>query len=287
VDDGAVDAARERPVREGDGEGVDAGTTTSCVCLPEVPAGWDGPLVGDALADCEESWPDAGPLLHSGLDAGVHACSCQCSSPSAACLFLDAYNSNCSGRCAPGLSNLAAIPGCFATDNCSQFARIIVDGGGPCVPDSGIVRSGPTWQRSIRQCRGTFTSGQCPGANDPCVPRKPPTGAYCIAHAGDLPCPPSYAVRDVYFSSFTDTRSCTPCSCADAGGPCEVGWYTNSPCSEAERAGTMSQSACVARPSGGVYVKVVRDRAGCTPVGGTRTGQAAPSGAVTLCCRPD
>jgi hypothetical protein len=182
---------------------------------------------------------------------------------------------------------METLPACSVTGSCYQFARIFVDGGAGCVPDAGIVRDPPTWQRSIRQCRGPVVSGRCASANQPCVPAKPPTGAYCIAHAGEMGCPPSYSLRAVYFSGFTDTRACSPCACSDTGAPCDVGWYPNGNCVEGERVATLSKAVCSARPSGAPYLKLARLGRGCSPVGGAQTGAAAPTDPVTLCCRPE
>jgi hypothetical protein len=279
-------AGEELPPRsDGGGEG---GGPTDCRCMPEVPADWTGPFVADELAECSGAWnEDAGAPVYTAFDAGAHACSCTCAAEAPTCFWSDSYQSTCTVHCGLEKLSFASLPGCFgANGNCSQYVRAFADfsdGGTPCQPDAGEIHEPPGWTRTARRCGAPIQKGVCENAAQPCVPEAPSTGAICIAHAGDVPtCPPAYAKREVFYERYEDTRSCTACTCGDAGAPCDVGWFDDATC--ATRSGTID-GLCRPRPSTAQYAKLVRAAQACTANGGAKTGEAAPRDPITICCR--
>jgi hypothetical protein len=259
----------------------------TCTCLPEVPTGWDGPFVADELADCAGVWTDAG-VVHAAFDAGTSACSCSCSAAEPQCLYKNYYNGCGNSSCSVNPLDLKSVQTCFMpSTNCGQFAKIIVDGGGPCLPTAGMTKDTPAFGRDIRKCTGPVLTGVCPKPQEPCAAERPATATYCISKLGDLPCPPSYGTRSLYHEGFADNRSCTTCTCAETGGPCDVGWFgTDGTCAAASRTGTIT-TTCQAEPSLNSYLQIKRFARSCAASGGAKTGQAAPTDPITFCCRTD
>jgi hypothetical protein len=267
------------------GHAVDPDGGATCNCLPAVPDGWDGPLVADELADCAAPWADRVEQLHGGLDAGAHTCTCSCTTPPAECNALRTDQNDCSIGCG-GNAGPLSVGACAAaaTGSCSTYLIVTVDGGGPCTPKLDERKDPVGWARDARLCHGASAAkGVCDGAQV-CVPDRPASGGYCIAHTGDLPCPPSWPQQRTYYDGADDTRGCEACSCGDGGAACEVAEYAAAGCNEAQRIGTQEPEQCAAASP---FVKLLRGAASCVPDGGAPKGDVAPTGQRTVCCRTE
>jgi hypothetical protein len=290
IEERPVDAGQEAATTPETMDRMDARVVVdggfSCTCLPEVPAGWDGPVVLDGLSpQCAPPWDRGSSQVHSGLDAGVHSCACSCAAPAPTCLMYSHYFNGCEYTC--GLpdagTNISASQGtCFRLwDNCRQSFRLVASGGGACAPDASMVRTTPRWEQNMLRCEGPVAHGLC-AADEPCVPAAPATGAHCIAHVGALPCPPSYPDRGLYFGRYDDTRGCTPCTCNETGGPCALEMYDDAGCAPSDYAGTAVLGNCVKSKS---FAKLVRTSRACSANGAAAVGQVTPLEPVTYCCR--
>ena len=313
------------------GSGGVGGSSSSAIgplcageCAPLGPAEWSGPALvwmgkPSEAPECPASAPVVGELGSNDLTAPLVCGACSCGPPSGSCglpTVLTAASTGCSGA-APGVTHTAfdAPAGwsgsCNATSsiaanqkcngvNCVQSLTVapltLIES--PCGASTGPRRSELThaWGAVARSCNGII-EGTCEGAGELCSPVAEPGLLRCISRDGDHACPGSYPDRHVFFESFTDTRSCSPCGCsAPAGSTCTalVSAYGDSACSALIGAVTVDASgpACLdVLPSGAAlgsklakephYVPGV-----CQVSGGAGTGVALPTNPSTICCLP-
>lgn len=93
---------------------------------------------------------------------------------------------------------------------------------GSCTPDPSVQPTPAGFDTRTIAC-GTFEAIAEGCGDGLCVPQ--PAAPYdsdvCIWAEGDLECPAGFDDRTVYHSDFTDTRSCSACSCGGPSGSCE------------------------------------------------------------------
>jgi hypothetical protein len=117
----------------------------------------------------------------------------------------------------------------------------------------------------------------------------------CIWRTGDVECPggSEYSVRTVTYQGFTDTRSCSSCSCGDPVGYCEdpsVRILSTQLFTHQAELDTENDCNIVYGTQLGNYdVSALLFDAGdpvasCTPSGGDPTGTVTVNGPTTLCC---
>ncbi len=173
--------------------------------------------------------------------------------------------------------------------------------GGSCTPSGGAgTTSSPSWAGELVACAPQSSSapGGC-GIASECVPR-PPTGfapAPCIEAAGDQACPGGYPNKqNLYYdqTSYTDTRSCSACSCATpTGGACTatMAYYKDGACSVLDVMESVPKPCSPVPPSGDGGVEAVEQLSwqqvspgSCAPQGGQPTGAVTPNNPHTFCC---
>lgn len=279
-------------------------------CAAPAPDGWVGPVAlyedTPAAPSCPTGFT-AAVDSNGGLNAPDAQCTCSCT-PS---------GQDCSEPAAQFYSDV----GCGAGSKCptgvplpSGVCTPVAACGGASVSFGAPI---PTWSGGTCTARGTtdvgpwsFTTlarvcswsgsvdipGGCSLATYQCL--KKPTGlfqtSFCIYHVGDPPpsCPPgAYSNRHVYFSSATDARRCTTCSCGGppTGGGCSgsIALYSGGGCAGAPAATfTFGTSTCAPLTSPqsarGSYTATVGT---CAPgSGGVPTGAVQGTGATTVCC---
>jgi hypothetical protein len=316
--DGGVDAPADAPI----GTGACPGQ-----CVPGPPSLWDAPALvwlgaeGDA-PPCPASAPQTGFEGHADLVAPTGCGACQCEAPSGTCGLPPALTAG-AATCAlvtPGTPMTPFDPptgwdgGCTTADAvvagascaagpCVQsltLAPLSLDEG-PCVPTALPAHDDPTprWAAFARTCRG-FPVGACADWGAVCAP--PPAAGFrvCVLQAGDVACPDPasgpYQERHVAFGGFTDTRSCSPCTCGSpAGGACAalVSYFTDGACGAPLGSATVTAAgaSCADLPAGAALGSKSAGPPGytpgaCQPAGGEPLGAATPVSPVTLCCIP-
>lgn len=111
---------------------------------------------------------------------------------------------------------------------------------------------------------------------------------------GEPSCPQNYPVRHVFYSGFSDTRACTPCTCSPPlGSECDAVLtnYTDAACTTELRGGLIELDASLCNdvasgPLQSMSATMVANQPGsCEPSGGVPAGEAAPAGPSTFCCQ--
>jgi hypothetical protein len=267
---------------------VDLGTAFDeagrvCVCLPDVPEGWNGPVVFDEVADCASPWVEE-IRVHRELDAGAHECSCNCEPGPTQCNWKQDLTVDCNSGSCPGT---AAIPvGCVSKGgSCNGFYRMTITGGA-CQQDAGSRIEPSGFAKTARRCgtKDAVTRGVCGSPNQLCAPAHPPSAGHCIYRDGASACPAEYPIAQTYHARIEDTRACTKCSCDVGSAPCVVGLYNASSCDGPSRIGTVAANLCYPF-SGATHYKLLQEKPSCVADGGAKSGQATPAGTITTCCR--
>ncbi|HVK66935.1 MAG TPA: hypothetical protein VM694_20760 [Polyangium sp.] len=170
-----------------------------------------------------------------------------------------------------------------------------------CVPSAASTLPLPTpqWGEVAIACEGLEDTGLSACAEDEmCAPRVDEGFHACVVLDGDAICPvEGYTERHVYYRTFTNTRTCTACSCGDVeGSSCTaaVTAYKDDACDAFLLGTTISsdKGACIdmsplGQPLGSKRVTDLKYSSGtCAPSGGTLEGVAEPSEPVTFCCVP-
>ncbi len=134
-----------------------------------------------------------------------------------------------------------------------------------------------------------------PCMQSPCSPEPPTPFEVCVYATGDVPCPPAWTERSIYYEDGTDKRECTPCTCSSpTGGSCliEIHVYTDNNCMNEQLSPNISSdmsAPCYDLISGlalGSKKAEVIDRVPgvCTPQGGDSTGKVEMEKPITFCC---
>jgi hypothetical protein len=280
----------------------------STTCIPAagsmgfVPGAYVDPSLGCPVRfDAGESTINA--MLKPG--AGCTGCSCDASVTCSANLYKYASQSACNldlttnaGALAGGITATLAAGATTATTSClaSTFdtttearASAYVTTNGPCVP-SGTVKVTPsTWGASRKFCSAGSVGGGCsPGYV--CVPKAAPN--HCVMAPGTKACPAGYTKDpDAWYTGFTDTRSCSACSCGtQTSGSCtplQVAFYlgATTTCTAGINHGLQSNTkACNFTASDGSAGFTGTPTAPVCPPVSTLSGALTPTGAQTLCC---
>ena len=109
----------------------------------------------------------------------------------------------------------------------------------------------------------------------------------CIWRAGSHPCPAPFSTARGW-ATAADTRACTPCTCGSpSASGCSVTTtlYSDPDCKTELSAVTDGQ--CTQQAAAlSLLATVTPGSATCAPSGGTPTGAASASQALTVCCAP-
>lgn len=318
---------------DGGADGGDASASIvprngSCTgeCVPALPIGWDGPtlvwLGPESMAPiCPDSAPIAGNEWYSGLTAVPASCTaCTCSPSSGTCSFpleFTTSTSPCAAAGAPARTfdappgwdgSCTAYDPIVAGDPCNGGLCATSLSGGPlalnengCVPSSATLADAapPSWQTTALACSGTVSPlSMCDDPALTCAPSvaEAPGFQICIYQEGDNECPPSYSVKHLVYSSFTDARGCAPCTCGTSDGSCSarLDVYPDGTCTPPDPPFalvlTSAGPSCAAiDPPGSALGSKMLAALGyhpgaCAPDGGQVVGAVEPSGAATFCC---
>ncbi|MFT3770197.1 MAG: hypothetical protein QM820_32610 [Minicystis sp.] len=176
--------------------------------------------------------------------------------------------------------------------------------GGACVPQpSGFPQVQPAkWGTQVRACGDAGNGAGC--GIGTCVPKPLPPfdDMLCIYQAGDIPCPGgAYSVRQVFFSTLDDTRTCSACDCgAPTGTSCNgtMKLYTDTACSVEEVIMT-NVSQCSSLPPDSttppppylsqrsiIYTGTPSNAGSCGSIPSKPSGSVSADDPVTVCCTP-
>lgn len=278
------------------------GGENQCVSIPQ---GWTGPVTYAAQAGeppaCAAGYPTQELAAHQGLNPGTPTCGCTCGAINLTCGTVQgiAYKStSCAdpqGSIAMGI-NTCRLASTYTT--ASSFNFDLSKATGSCgAPTVTKTIPTPTWATKVRVCGGAQDAvpGAC-GQDAICAPpAASPYGNVCIYQKGDHACPAEFsAERELVFDDFSDTRTCSTCTCSAQNATCTatVTRYQNAQnnCSgtSATLTVTESGSGCITKASQTSFQTTAITKnpsAACVKQGGTATGSAAPIQPTTICCR--
>ena len=283
---------------------------TNYACVPSVPPGWSGPVTflevatpPPALPDCTAPYSALAYDGNAGANGASAQCGCTCGAVTGAqCAAptVDLYgDSACATHCAGAqVPASACVP--ISTGSCGAgvYAKSLppIPTGGSCSPQPSSSILAWHWDTAIRTCAlpTTALQGGC-ASTSVCapIPAAPFSGHLCVSAKGDLLCPVGslYNVRHVTYSTATDTRACTSCTCASpTGGTCSGTFSTHNTSSCSLFTSTFPLSmACnsVQIATSGLKASTALDTASsCAPIGGQTVGGVTPGSPTTTCCTP-
>lgn len=294
------------------GEGGDLfipGVVANVPCCVDLEPFQRVSLVGEAGKPCPAG-TDQGETFHADFqEPADHTCACSCSAPT--CALPGGMHTN-AAKCS-NADGSAALPfgpgpgwdGLCSSDNpvaagiqcggvpCVQSVTVPALLVSPCEPDPPVLsKADATWGRTMRECTLDLPANGC--ADGQICPPAPPEGYdICLIGEGDLTCPPGFS-KSTYYTGVKDDRGCALCTCGDPEAQCEayVVAYSDVACGVPAGSviATVDEPACFDVPSGTALGSVQayflgQSPGSCPASGGEATGDIAPDGLVTLCCR--
>ena len=302
VDDAGadVDSGPDLDAGGGTDAGTDAGPTCAGRCVPDVPSGWSGPVAlftgapGDALPACAAPYPMAGGEYFGDLDLGSVSCACACDPATGiSCtgnvrLCYGSGLSFCVLACTSSVAGPAPGASCSAVSPSGTHAQILPPAPashGSCAARAAHTTVAPTWGIAAKSCGGASTTPLGCSAGESCAPT---AGAafddLCIVTSGDVACPGTgYTEKHLLYESFTDSRTCSACSCGSATSTCggHVD-FVNSSCDILHA----RVSSCAAHNSGSRATYTPAPSGTCPPSSSAMSGTVTRNGAITYCCLP-
>ncbi len=270
--DGGSDAGGSGGSGGGDASAPECATTERCV--PDVPAGFSGPImlgVGTP-GTCPTEFGTVLDVIHDGLQPGAATCDCGCSVSSVVCRLQsentgDFFNPTTACESPP------------TADDCLTARS---DASCNPIPFEDIRAS--TWSSTAQTCGGGTATANCGGGR--CMPVDESFGSVCVEAAGTQACPAEFPVRSVYFADFADDRSCSTCGCVPEDQACQI---TIEVCSVAFFTTTLDegQQQCLNSSDGdGVNIQLatVVENGSCAPFGGALQGTVTERDPRTVCC---
>jgi hypothetical protein len=301
---------------------TDCADTVACpnyTCAPQVPSGWSGPVelfngLPGSLPTCTAGYTGSGDYHGGTLSGSPDTCSCTCTASGQTCSAGGTFfaQSACEsgsamanvtpatdGSCTSVPSNSLGSGGSFRLGNGSAPSPA----GGTCTPQvTTTPGSTPSFSAAERLCAPSIldSPGGCQAAQQ-CVPDPiPPFGTtMCIWHPGSVSCPAAPApysnAAGVYYTDFSDTRGCGPCTCSGpTGGSCAgtIGlWGTlASTCSGTAAVTYSLGSGCkpysgLSNDPGYVQATYALTAGSCSVSGQPQAdGNVTGTGSVTVCC---
>jgi hypothetical protein len=208
---------------------------------------------------------------------------------------VDVSNADTCGGTTQTLTNVGA--GCVSKSVADSFgwARVtsFVPTGGTCQPSGGANTSKrPALGKALVGCSGITSPATCAGT---CVLDPPALfDQICIYMQANAECPAGEYTKKHAYTTYTDGRKCSPCSCgAPTGGSCagKVFVSNKSDCTgtttELTFPGSCTQLAAtvVSDVSAGVNAASIPTPPTCAHSGGVAMGKVDVVGPITVCCR--
>jgi len=267
-------------------------------CTPAAPAGWSGPvalysIAGGTVPSCGGAYTTLAQSGHTGLTAPAATCGCTCSGATGELCFADIdyfTDSSCNNY-----NQSDGLPANFCVNvgsgNGSVKGKPGVAYGGTCTPQPTKNVPGESWSNSYATCSygGTPGTAGCGATTDLCV-QSPGSGAWskpCVFQSGDVPCPTGdYGGKYVFYTSTSDSRGCTNCTCNYNPGSCtaNITVYTGSQCSGSTLA-ISTDNQCHTFAGYSSEAGTLTNTPGTCPANPVSAqGTDTPAGPVTVCC---
>ena len=295
----------------GEGASTGAGAAPGCpsthTCAEPPPPNWTGPValsLGDSQPACVGSYPNDAGAYFTDLDPGAAACQCECNPATG--IQCDGGASLCysSGikACTAAFCAIAGPSATLPSNACTSIPvpadpdKVSVSAAAPtnpgsCTPSEAHDIPAPTWGTQAKACGGAEVVPDACGEGL-CMPAAvAPFDKLCIARTGEVACPSAfYSEQHVVYESFTDTRSCSACSCGSAssscGGSVTFTYSFGSPCNVAindvpvggcgDLDPQTQQGSYYPQPTGS-----------CPPSDSALSGEVTANAPVTYCCHPE
>jgi hypothetical protein len=249
-----------------DGGLVDAGPP------PAPPPGWS--LVESSWskgAVCGSDWAGGASTLHDGLQADPAACGCACDAPTGVTCdaTLDYWACNHQFGTDPATSGQCLGASAVGTPIDTLTAK-----GGSCAANATTTVPPIGWTNDVTTCGASATIGSVD-----------PSFRACAKRDGDVACPADWPDKFIESTGADDTRGCSACSCGSPSVACGgvVNYYSDGACGTFVNSVAAPTSACVGIAGSAKWI--ASPSGSCPPSPVTPTGDASPTGAVTLCCR--
>jgi hypothetical protein len=289
------------------GSGGSGGEPVSCgagsVCVPAVPAGWEGHfhLRRTGYPDpSPPSCPDGtGAVLTTDGPADAQCSACTCGAlQGAECAVNVTYwlSSSCTGTVSSESYLLDQGYACYNWPN--TFSGLLsgkLDGylvldQGSCAPSTAQLANPTPWQTQDAACPAAVGGGACDGG-DVCVSSgNADYGGLCVRQTGAAACPPGWGDPIVTYGNFSDTRGCGGCGCAPSA-QCSGGTVTLYDSDSCSGVSTTLTTQCKALDDfidgGSGSESAIKPTGGgsCSASGGASTGALVPADPVTYCCK--
>jgi len=181
-------------------------------------------------------------------------------------------------------------PNSFSGPLSGKFDGDVIQDQGSCSSAGGQLMNATPWQFQDAVCPVAVVDGAC-GGGDVCVAAgNADYTTACIRQAGSAACPAGWGMPIEIFSSFTDDRGCSGCSCSPSVQCSAMDvLYDNDGCAAGSSIAltnacqNLSQlidfgtgSEVAAKPTAG---------GSCAPTGGAPIGALVPAGVTTYCCK--
>ena len=267
------------------------------LCVPPVPEGWSGAAIvhtaptDHPMPECPPDYPAMAATFFDGLSAPAAECDCECGEAEdmeCAPAQVGLWKYSCQDE--PDEAYEVAPEECVDTDTMLLNPRVAVEAlqatGGACqaIPTASVAPA--TWSERTVVCAAEDAAA-CEGGSCAQPPAADFRPGICVYRAGDIACPHDYDdERHLGYTEVSDTRDCSACTCDDPVGTCSgaVELHANGWCGQAF--GSIGPDECTSTlPVSGLRFAVDQVSGVCAPNPSVPTGAAAPSGAITVCCR--
>lgn len=276
------------------------GDPTSCsgVCAERASGAWQGPVYLATVASSDPPQCPAGfdmiGKAFSSLSAPEATCECDCQGGLGSCAVDYQFFAGpfCTTPFDSGDLSDNQCDSYTALFSGSVYVRANLDASaGECVPSHSTDVEPASWGEASALCAPTIEIAAC--GDDVCVSEPPSDfdSALCIVAEGDVECPQgAYSQRRVMFEGINDDRACTDCECSVAAAPvCSGSVYghgeggCSAPSTALSFGGCEPFSVSAGQYSVSATMAPIMPTQ-CTSSGSQPIGQAAPTGALTVCC---
>lgn len=299
------------PASSGSGEDDGSGTTgnsedSGCgdagagVCVAVAPSGWQGPVqlqVGSSGASCGAPFDQIVEAVYEDLQASPADCGCSCGDLSVDCGLPQVTQGNPAACTGSPAESIAGPDQCVMIEQVAGCGRgVLAPPTDPqCSPLPSVEVPDVQWGFEGRLCTGSMLSDDGCRTDEVCWPA-PETDSACIFREGDHACPPSHPAKRSLFTGVDDTRGCTGCDCAPPQSDevtCEItlNIYGDGSCSDETTSivvrsgdGPSADGFSTSDPMSVRWLEPAVEGPSCAASPVSSVGEAAPTGAVTVCC---
>jgi hypothetical protein len=280
---------------------TDCNAVALCVAL-DPGQGQLGVILSDPQAPCPANYTTATTINRGQIDARCSS-TCGCTPPATSCVapFYDypTYPACMADASAQMVGSSSTSFSCTPPNwHADANGYVFGVGVGTITPSyAGCTATGtstpttPTWTATNRFCATALRGGGC-GNGSVCLPAITNNQQRCVLATGGAACPAG-TQRGDWWTGYTGTFSCNPCSCDQpSGASCadvRLAVATSSSCDAASRVASLAsgEHMCAApntlyRPS--IVMTGAPTIPTCTPQA-TSSGALTPSGQQTTCCR--